>query len=340
MKASLLLLIALVSFNINASAQKKGNTIELAFYNLENLFDTIDDPYKNDNEFLPDSKKVWNTEKYKKKINNMSKVINCMGDNGPEFIGFCELENATVLEDLLQKSCLQSHNYKFVHFDSPDERSIDVAFAWKDKHLKFISAKAYIIKNPDYPQAKTRDILLVSGQHKKDTLYFIINHFPSRLGDSTESAQKRMYVASINRKITDSIQTLNPAARIMIMGDFNDEPSDPSIKEIINANNDSTTLTGTSLFNAMLSLQLSGQGSYNYKKQWDMLDQIILSRTFLDPKGSLYYVPGSATIFSPEWLKETNEKFKGNPFRTYAGNNYLGGYSDHFGVYVRLREYK
>jgi predicted extracellular nuclease len=314
--------------------------LHIAFYNQENLFDTIDDPRKNDNEFLPSSKKEWNTEKYTNKLNHMAKVIASLNDGkGPDVLGMCEVENDLVLADLVRNEQLLIHGYGIVHFESPDERGIDNALLYRKSSMKPLQAIVYPINFPDKPDSKTRDILVVKMEMKNgQKLIFIVNHFPSRTGGQEESEPRRFYVASVLRKLCDSISAADPAQQYLLMGDFNDEPTDPSIDSVLMAKATAAEATRPSdLFNAMHILKTNGEGTLQYRKEWNMLDQFMMNKPLLDcAKKKFCYRPGSAHVFKPEWMQSTEDKFKGTPLRTFGGNKYLNGYSDHFPVYLYL----
>ncbi|MEL6943263.1 MAG: endonuclease/exonuclease/phosphatase family protein, partial [Bacteroidota bacterium] len=223
---------------------KKKCTPRVAFYNVENLFDTVDDPIKPDEEFTPEGRQKWSNARYFAKLLKIAKVVEQM--DHPAFIGMCEVENRTVLEDLISRPALNNRAYGIVHHESPDYRGIDVAFLYDKKQFKVKKSQTIRINFPaeiveDYT---TRDILMVEGTfQKKQPLYFFINHWPSRRGGLKESEPKRTYVAAQLRKAVDSLFQVNPNAQIMIMGDFNDETDNKSISEVLNAQMESTSVT-------------------------------------------------------------------------------------------------
>jgi predicted extracellular nuclease len=308
-------------------------THTIAFYNLENLFDTEDDPAIDDAEFLPTSESRWTEERYQKKLVNMASVIETLGDaDGPELLGVCEIENRKVLEDLIGTATLNQKGYDIIHVNSPDARGIDVGFLYKKSVFRPLSHQAIKPAYPD-PEFKTRDILVIKGLFLKDTVTILVNHWPSRRGGSEASEDKRLAAAASARKVVNDVLAANPKGKVLLMGDFNDEPTDKSILQGLQATANPTTANG--LLNAMAPLKAQGQGSYKYRSDWNMLDQIILSQGWL-ASGTVHYVPNSATIHKPENIQETEEKFKGAPLRTYAGKKYLGGYSDHFPVYIHV----
>ncbi|MCH8318759.1 MAG: endonuclease/exonuclease/phosphatase family protein, partial [Bacteroidetes bacterium] len=299
---------------IIASSCRQNTTAQnytIASYNVENLFDTFDDPKTMDEDFLPDGKYQWNIKRYNDKLENLSKVIAQLGDkDGPEIIALCEVENRKVVEDLLNTRELKKFGYAIIHQDSPDRRGIDVAFVYKEAIFKPIFHKAYTINFPEDADLKTRDFLLVSGVFAdRDTLHFILNHWPSRWGGTAKSEYKRMYVASSVREVIDFIFAIDVKSKIIIMGDFNDEPTNQSIYGILKAKEKHSGLKPTELYNPIYHLEKENLGSYKFRGDWNMLDQIILSQSMLN-KNSLHYQVNSATIFSPEWLKQ-HGKYEG-----------------------------
>jgi len=319
-----------------AQAQKQ---LFVAFYNQENLFDTINDPDKNDEEFLPTDKKQWNTEKYTNKINNMSKVIASMnGGKGPDMIGMCEVENDNVLNDLTRNKQLAKGKYQFVHFEGPDDRSIDNALLYQSKKFTVVASAAYPVVFADNPKWKTRDILMVKLMVKdtKTPVVILVNHFPSRIGGEEETSVKRKQAATVLRGIYDSIVKADPATPVIMMGDFNDEPTNESMKDVLNAKGHTSELQGNDLFNAMFELQEQKLGSHYYKNEWSALDQIIMSNNLVSCTGKICYKNASVSIYKQDWMFEQEGKYKGSPLRTFGGQKYLNGYSDHLPVYVIL----
>ena len=319
---------------------ESSDNVRVAFYNVENLFDTKDDPKINDQEFLPNSEKKWDDKKYKTKINAIANVIIELGDgNGPDLIGLCEIENADVLEDLINSETLASLGYAFEHFNSPDGRGIDVALIYKKALFQPTASESHRIRFPSEPNSKTRDFLFVSGTFNsgEDKLNIFVNHFPSRREGLKKSEPRRVYVASQVRKEIDKLIAENPDANVVVMGDFNDEPFNKSIKEVLGAKQSRGNVKEKDLFNAMAALEKDGQGSYNFRGNWNMLDQIMVSASMLDDDG-FKLKEGSATILKESWLLQGRDagKYAGNPDRTYAGHRYLGGESDHLPVYIDL----
>lgn len=319
-------------------AQKPLKHITVGFYNLENLFDTIDSPDTDDAEFLPDA--GWTNKRYKHKLNQLSRVIDSLGgEGGPDYLGVCEVENRGVLEQLTATELLSDQEYQIVHAESADPRGIDVGFLYSSSlNFEVIQQHAFRLYMPDTQLVRTRDVLWVLGHTgKKDTLGFFICHWPSRR--SGERAERyRYYIGNRMREITDSLAVLYPGASWILMGDLNDEPTDRSVHEGLKAlsTQDSACSLGT-YFNPMYAMQAMGDGSHSYKQEWHMLDQILFRPCLKNQKAGLTLVGNSAEVYRPKWMQSTHEKYYGEPYRTFAGKNYLGGFSDHFPVYVKLR---
>lgn len=315
---------------------KKEGAYRIAFYNVENLFDLEDAPDKADEEFTPTGKKEWTADRYQKKLDNLAKVFQEMGY--PPIIGVCEVENAKVLEDLINKTSLKDYGYKYAHQESPDFRGIDVGMLYMSS---LFSVEATNITRIDFPKEivedyTTRDILHVKGTFRgKEKMHFFINHWPSRRGGLEASEPKRVYVATQLRKETMKIFKEDPKANIIITGDFNDEPDNNSLLYTLNAKPTSEKITASALYNCSSTLDKLGKGTYNYKGNWNMLDQFIVSSALLD--GSCSLSATDAAIFSEEWLNYNDKKYGPTPSRTYGGPNYYGGFSDHYPVYLDLR---
>jgi len=310
----------------------KKKTAVIGFYNVENLFDTIDDPLKKDNEFTPDSAKQWNTERYFKKLDMLSEVISEMGSGEyPAILGLCEVENIDVLRALVATPQIKKAKYEPILIEGPDQRGIDVAMLYSKKQFNPISSCSYRI-NPGEDERPTRDILHVRGKLKSGgpTLHIFVNHWPSRYGGAEASEPKRLAAAKVLAAKTDSIHRLYPDEAIICMGDFNDYPDNKSLTEIL------PTDESDNLVNLMKGLKETKRGSYNYRGDWDFLDQILVSRMLID--GEMPdIVSGSTTPFFTDSMVYTHPKYGDvKPKRTYGGPEYLGGYSDHLPVYTIL----
>jgi predicted extracellular nuclease len=312
----------------------------VGFYNVENLFDTEDDPQIADEDFLPEGRLQWTNERYQTKLTKLATVIASIGDSvrGPAILGVCEIENERVLNDLVVTEILKPLNYSIVHHNSPDGRGIDVALLYKSDRFTVLSSDLHAITLPNEPDFKTRSILLVQGLvGKKDTLNILINHWPSKRGGDEESRYKRVAAAKVLAGLRDSLLSINPGAKIIAMGDFNDEPESVAIHQELVAYATTDSLTSLHAFyNPLAIVKQEGQGSYRYRDQWNMLDQLMLSKGTYESSRGYKYVPNSAQVFNPYWLQQHGDKYEGYPNRTYAGNNYLAGYSDHFPVFLRL----
>ncbi|HKL39857.1 MAG TPA: hypothetical protein VJ894_04215, partial [Cryomorphaceae bacterium] len=308
---------------------KKFATI--GFYNVENLFDTIDDPLKKDNEFTPDSAKGWNSYRYSQKIEKLSEVISSMGSSpGPAVIGLCEVENIDVLRDLAANAQLSKGKYEPILIEGPDQRGIDVALLYSKKQFKPISSDSYSI-DLGAEERPTRDILHVRGKLKGGPMIHIfVNHWPSRYGGQEKSEPKRIAAAKVLATKTDSIHRMYPDEEIICMGDFNDYPDNRSLTEFL------PTGEADLLVNLMTGLKETKRGSYNYRGDWDFLDQLIVSRSLTD--GELPdIVRGSTAPFFTDSMVYTHPKYGDiKPKRTYGGPEYFGGYSDHLPVYTIL----
>lgn len=336
-----LLITGLLIINLSCSAQTSempaAEGFGVMFYNLENLYDTINDPAKDDEVFLPNADRQWNASKYDKKLENLSKVIATGADMLPTLVGLCEVENEKVVKDLANTTNLKPGNYKYVHYDSPDERGIDVALLYNEKLFKVKSSKAIHVTIPGDTIDYTRDILMVNGeisiQGKKEQLFVFVNHWPSRSEGEEQSAPKRAAAAETLKRAVDSINAKFDDANIIIMGDFNDTPVDISIQRILMAKGVSDNYADESLVDLMTNMQAMGLGSYNYKGNWQALDQIIVSESLLDGTG-LQVNPASTIFVKKDWMLYHNDKYGDSPDRTFAGNKYIGGYSDHLPVFV------
>lgn len=307
----------------------------VAFYNVENLFDTEDDPNNpRDNEFLPSASKAWTQERYVEKLNNIGSVLK--GINYPILIGLSEVENRKVLEDLISIDILSDQAYQIVHEDSPDYRGIDVALLYQSDEFAVENWESFevSINDPTIDNFTTRDILQVKGTWKNTPLYVLINHWPSRSGGVAQTEFRRVTVAEKLKEIITNIQQEDAAARIIIMGDFNDEPTNKSIQEILPAQVNKTPLEAQLLYNCTSELDDRGEGSYNYQGNWQMLDQIIVSGSLLDKNASPFVE--NFQVYKADDLLFNHPEYGVSPDRTYGGDNYYGGYSDHLPVFVEI----
>ncbi|MDA3954456.1 MAG: hypothetical protein PF485_12480 [Bacteroidales bacterium] len=324
----------------SGQSQNQHDSYKIMFYNVENLFDTFDDSLINDEEFLPKGDRYWNTYKYYSKLNNIYKVIVAVGEwNSPAIIGICEIENKKVISDLVNNTPLVKFEYKIIHEESPDHRGIDVALLYRDKLFTPLKYKAIPINFPGNIESRTRDILYVKGVVKNtDTLDVFVNHWPSRWGGQLESEDRRIYVASVLKAKVDSIFKSNPKSNIVIMGDFNDYPENKSIKNILDAKQEFSQITGNALYNLSSTISKTNNiGTYKYQGEWGILDQFIISGNLLNKRNKMFTSIDDIHIFSPDFLLETDKAFFGyKPNRTFVGYKYNGGYSDHLPTYLIL----
>jgi predicted extracellular nuclease len=329
MKSNLILLAITLTLFVSCQPNLLKKKATIVFYNVENLFDTIDDPAINDEEFLPVSEKQWNTERYNKKLEDIAKVLGGINNEElPEVIGLCEVENRDVLEDLAATAPLASGNYQIVHIDSPDKRGIDVALLFRKREFKVLSHEAIVID----PGFETRDILHVTGKLGKEELHLFVNHWPSRWGGVEQSEPNRIVAAQTLRNKVDELLAKDAGAKIIIIGDTNDEPDNKSLSEIVQA---MAPNTKANLYNLMIPLDEQNKGSYYYRGDWNMIDNIIVSDAVLRGKGFVA-TDQLGQVYHETWMEYRNKNGEMSPNRTYGGPNYYGGVSDHFPVYLKL----
>tara|TARA_Y100000815_G_scaffold275527_1_gene314294 strand:+ start:12001 stop:13020 length:1020 start_codon:yes stop_codon:yes gene_type:complete len=329
--------------NLAQAQQKQYKAVTIAFYNLENLFDTENDPLTFDDDRTPDGKDHWTKEIYADKLKNMARVIAEIGEDvtktSPVIIGVSEIENRKVLEDLLNEPALRDKNYGIVHYDSPDRRGIDVALLYQKNIFKLIDSSKhelfiYDIDNPE-KRVYTRDQLLVSGLLDGDKIHVIVNHWPSRSGGEARSRSKREAAAALNKKIIDSLQKSEPSAKIITMGDLNDDPTNSSLKKVLGTKAKRKNVKEFDLYNPMEEMYKKGIGSLAYRDSWNLFDQIIISEPLLEDDYSSYRYY-KAGVYNKNYLSNPRGQYKGYPYRSFANGAYTGGYSDHFPVFVYL----
>lgn len=342
MKHYLIFLTLFFFGNTLAFAQQKQYKVGcIGFYNFENLFDTLDTPDVRDTEFTPDGSRLWNTRIYQKKLDQLTRVVSELGTeltpDGVALLGVAEIENRSVLEDFVAHPTIKNRNYQIVHYDSPDHRGIDVALLYQPKYFKLTDSKAIplLIYEDDGDRRFTRDILYVSGVFDGEPLHVLVNHWPSRSGGESASQPYRNAGAMVCKNVTDSLLQINPKAKIIIMGDLNDDPTSPSVKKILNAQRKKEKVKKGGMFNPMYDLYKKGIGTLAWRDSWNLFDQIILSQGLVNSKkeGYQYF---RTTVYNKKYLVQKTGQFQGYPFRTFGGNTYLGGFSDHFPVYVFL----
>lgn len=344
MKRKLIITIVLVSALAVCFAQKPH---KIMFYNMENFFDTINDPETNDEEFLPDGAKRWNSVKYNKKLHNMERVlfdIAAMDRNYPIVIGVSEIENRSVLEDIVSTPKLRPANYSICHYDSPDLRGVDVAFLYRPDVFKLEGSENVPIRIESLPDFRTRGIVTMWGTIDGEPFLFMVSHWPSRLGGQQASAFKRNAVARQMRAIADSVLKVNPATKIVAMGDFNDDPTDESVEVYLGAKTSLKKLQPGDFYTPFADMLKAGLGTLAYRDAWNLFDNIVLTenlacgttgklRIVKDPnKKTKYY----GNIFKPSYLIQKEGQFKGYPLRSFVGNNFQGGFSDHLPVFIYI----
>ena len=337
------LLLAIISLNTVAQEKRNFKIHTIAFYNVENLFDTINDINKNDEASPIMEIKFNRSEIYKKKVKNMASVIEDIGSDlvnkSPSIVGLSEVENRNVIEDLLNTKHLLNKNYDIVHYDSPDERGIDVGLIYNKDVFKVNSTKSHeliIYDNKSSKRNYTRDQLVVSGLLDNELIHIIVNHWPSRSGGEERSRAGRMAAAELNKKIIDSLQNKYKNAKIITMGDFNDDPHDDSMKKILNAKKHIEDVKTNGIYNPMeVILSDQGIGSNAYRDVWQLFDQILVTEPFLNKKYDSYQFY-KAGIFNKSYLINKAGRYKGYPFRSFSWGSFTGGYSDHLPPYIYL----
>lgn len=341
MKIQLLLPAIALILNMSACAQPTNNNAQLAkhpfvamFYNVENLYDTQNDPKTDDDEFTPEGKVPWTQDRLDTKIKHIGQVVtDIVNPTMPDLIGFAEIENQKVLEMLTSSGALKKAKYKIVHYESPDERGIDVAMLYNPSTFKVVSSAP--LKVTLQGNDRTRDILYVKGKlNSGEILHVFINHWPSRREGTEISDAKRLTAANVLRAKIDDIQKLDKNANFLILGDFNDEPSNNSITKGLNALVPENSFINNNLYSLLYPEFKNGEGSLYYK-DWDLFDQIIVSGTMLYRKKGMHTSVENAGIFKPEYLLFKGKTGDARPNRT-MGEKYFGGYSDHLPVFVKI----
>ena len=316
---------------------------KVMFYNLENFFDTINDPEVRDDEFTPEGPKAWNAAKYAIKLANIERVlfdIAAVDRIYPAVIGVSEIENRSVLEDIVATPKLAPANYRIVHYDSPELRGVDVAFFYRPDVFRLEGSFPVKTVIPGLPNFRTRDILTMWGTIEEEPFFFMVAHWPSRLGGKEASEFKRIAVGEQMRRIADSVLQANPATKVVAMGDFNDDPTDRSIAEGLGARGKMKEVKPGDFFNPFTEMLRAGLGTLAYGDAWNIFDNIVVSENLATGSAGalkLCKAPGSkyyGNIFKRYYLIQQEGQYKGYPLRTYVGNNFQGGYSDHLPVYL------
>ena len=325
------------------SQTKRYKIRTIAFYNVENLFDTINNPNTFDDDFTSSGKNHYNSNVYWQKINRTAKVISEIGKDkaktSPAIIGLAEIENRAVLEDLIQSENLKHKHYQIIHYDSQDRRGIDVALLYQEKYFTPLLHESFEVKLWDEKGNRiyTRDILFVSGLLDDEMIYILVNHWPSRRGGQKRSNSKRLKAAYISQQIIEKIQLENDSAKIFIIGDFNDDPNNESIKKVLNTSDILQNRMKNILYNPMERMYKNGLNTLSYRDGLNLFDQILMTYhcVSLDKTYQTYQF-FKAGIFNPQYIITQTGRYKGYPFRSFQNNHYSRGYSDHFPVYIYL----
>ncbi len=312
-------LVSLCAFALISSVAISQTERSIAFYNIENLFDTLDSPTTNDNEFLPSAEREWNSTRYTQKINHINKVVSDL--NSPIILGLCEIENEAVVRDIVRMGPMKD-SYGVVHYESLDQRGIDNAIIY-DSTLLTVKSSGIIRFDMPGNSSPSRDIIWAKFGSEEDEILALVNHWPSRRGGQVESEPKRLVASTAAKHFLDSVQTADPKLKIVFMGDLNDYPENRAPQMI------------SEILKPMIT-QKSGEfgGTHNYRGEWNVLDHIMISKSC--KKGEISFVKKSGTIHSFDYLMTV---YKGNtvPFRTYGGRKYLAGYSDHLPVSIKVK---
>ncbi|MCB0704177.1 MAG: hypothetical protein KDC34_02665 [Saprospiraceae bacterium] len=340
---SFILFCLLLSVGITSlQAQEQTYRVGLiGFYNFENLFDTLDTPDVRDTEFSPTGSKLYGTRIYREKLGNLAQVISEMGTDlstdGLALLGVAEVENRSVLEDFVKEPAIAERNYQIVHYDSPDKRGIDVGLLYNPKYFQVESSRAVPLEifTPAGERKYTRDILFVSGKFDGEQVYVMVNHWPSRSGGEKNTQEYRNAAAFICKSIVDSLYQVDPMAKVIIMGDLNDDPISPSIKKVLHAKGKAAQTGKKDIFNPMYEPFKSGNGTLTWNGAWNLFDQILITSPWLDKKQDGYFYQ-QVEIYKKPYLLQRTGKYKGSPHRTFSGDLYIGGYSDHLPVYIVL----
>ncbi len=337
-KISLLFALAIIGLYSCRQSFTLHQGVTVAFYNVENLFDTINDPNKLDDEFLPLSEKNWNTERYKKKLNDLVQVVSSIQEGSfPILLGVCEIENDKVLSDLVASPKLKKANYRVIWNEGPDERGIDCALMYRPDCFKLLSTHFLAVNNPDDSMFATREIVYASGLIGDELFHVFVNHWPSRRAGQDDTKALRALAASTLRGKVDSIFKALPEANILIMGDMNDEPGNESLASVLDALPNDKNPEPQHLVNLMYDEYLKEEGSYNYRGNWDMIDNLIVSGHLITKEKGLASSLDNGYIFHQPFMEFKNDQGQISPNRTY-GRNYYGGISDHFPVYLILKK--
>lgn len=334
-------MVLLLLFCITSFSQDNTEQSSILFYNVENLFDTKDNPDTEDDEYVFGRGRYWTNKKLNQKSQNIAKVIlSSSGWDVPTIVALCEIENRYVLEKLISDTPLKSKQYKIIHKESPDHRGMDVAILYNPDQFDPVSYKCYPLTDEHDSIIATREILYVSGVlNKTDTLHIFVNHWPSRYSGFLETKEDRNNAAKVLRKKVDILQESYSNSKIIILGDFNDNPTDESLEQYLNAKKQQGKIINNELYNLSYNWGSEKKGTLKYQSQWSVFDQIIVSGNLLNSGVGYSVKSENATIIKHPFLLEKDERYGGEkPKRTYYGFTYLGGFSDHLPILLRLEK--
>ncbi|MDF2452091.1 MAG: hypothetical protein K0S26_1595 [Bacteroidota bacterium] len=333
-----ILLTPLFLLSMMSGFSQTKEPITVAFYNCENFFDTKNDPNKKDDEFLPESPMKWDDTRFMNKLNKVAQVLDSTvsGPGLPALVGLVEIENKEVLEELVSKSQFKEKPYGVLSTDSPDERSIDCGLLYDKTVFTLVDFKELNATNPALGDYKTRNVLFATLKAVNgDIIYVFVNHWPSRREGEKESEPRRIYAAEQVRNKINELQKKDAKSKVIVMGDFNDHPDNNSILNTLKAS-DKPKDKGD-LYNAYQTLDAAKQGTHYYDKEWRVLDQIIVSQGFINAKKGYRFDPKNAHILKKDFvLFKNNKTGEEKPNRTYSGEKYFNGYSDHLSIYITL----
>lgn len=332
MKLKHLLLLAVLPLALAVSAQedhkKTLETYVIGFYNVENLFDTVDSPDTNDSEYLPDGRNAWGTMKYLNKLDRMAYALSKFPEE-LAVLGVSEVENIDVLEDLVAQPAIKDRNLQPILIDGPDRRGVDVGLLYNPTYFTPTNVVSHRMQS-EIPNFFTRDQLCVTGDLAGEQIHVIVLHWPSKYGGETRSRPRRKDAALTTKWICDSIFQLEPEAKIVVMGDLNDNPDEPSLTKHLGAKHKREKVKAGELYNPTYNIYKSGTGTLGYQDVWNLFDQVLVSHAWLDRDNLSSLTYWKSEIFNKEFLKEESGKRKGYPLRTHSGGVWTNGYSDHF----------
>ncbi len=342
MKKSISLLFSLFLVSLLLAQQKQYKIAAFGFYNLENFYDTINQPNVDDEDFTPDGNYHYTGKIFMDKVDHLAEVVSQIATektpDGLAFFGCAEIENRSVLETLVNHPKLKARNYQIVHYDGPDLRGVDCGFIYNPKYFKVIESRSIRVNLKEIVKdwRPTRDILYVKGIFGgTDTIHIFVNHWPSRRGGEEATAPLRRYAAGIGKHIIDSLMAINPNTKIVDMGDLNDNPTDPSMVKVLKCVEKKEDCKSGGMFNPWVDYYKKGIGTLGYNDTWSLFDQQAISYGWLSHNQSGFFYQG-AHIFSKDYMIQKTGKYKGYPKRTWDFNIYNSGYSDHFPTYITI----